>query len=478
MSNFSFRTTIFHITQFFWYDFRLMKYMLRLLTFILLSLISTTLKAQLSADRLTFDFGNIENFNNDTAYFTFTNSGTKTIYLLQTQPKDDYAILCDTKTIGPGEKMRLAVVYYTGKKGRFNLDVPLNFSHLSSPLTLHVKGHIKSITQTAFTTCPSIENTSPLKPSQSPLSIIVRDAETNERIDEAHVTVSKKNISFNCVPGFSQMAYQCKCDYGKINVNAEKTGYLPETVPFEYDAVHNTCFVYLSKKSMNEIRDSLPAPIVQKNDTDTVQEQPYAYIPAIYYDSGFNSFRYKPNHLIFIIDVSKSMRDSTKLQYLKKVMTQLVMAIRPQDHITLITYASKVKVIFENVSGINKNSILTAIDTLSANGGSNGASSIMTAYEIANRHYIEGGNNQLFLATDGLFNSSSITEQDLYKTVKSEYNKHKVIFSSIGFGRDPKALAFLDKLAKNGKGNFLTISALPGDLTLLLEEVKKQSSIQ
>src|SRR5688572_6234456 len=126
------------------------------LLFLLLSIcLHTGLKAQLTSDRLSYDFGNIEYFNNDTAYFTFTNNGSGTIYLLQTQPKDDYAILCDTKTIGPGGQMRLAVVYYTGEKGRFSVNVPLNFSHLAKPLILNIKGNIRSITQTAYATCPS-----------------------------------------------------------------------------------------------------------------------------------------------------------------------------------------------------------------------------------------------------------------------------------------------------------------------------------
>ena len=444
---------------------------------VLIILFCTFLKAseaQLVADRTTFDFGNIENFNNDTAYFTFTNTGQKTIYLLQTQPKDNYIVLVDTKTVNPGEDMRLAIVYYTGKKGRFNLEVPLNFSHLTSPLLLHVKGNIKSIRETAFTTCPSIENTSPLKAGQVPLSIIVRDAETSERIDGAHVEVIKKNISFNCVPGFADMAYQCKCDYGKISIRAEKTDYLPVTAAFDYNKDNYTCFIYL-KKQPEEVQPDVD---ISRQDTLGDKEEPYVYIPSVLTDSGFNSNRYKPNHLVFIIDISKSMRDTTKLPYLKSVMKQLVMSIRPQDRVTLITYASKVRIVFENASGSQKNSITEAIDTMTAKGGSNGASSIMTAYDIAQKYYIDGGNNQIFLATDGLFNSSSITDQELYRTVRSGYGSNQVILSSIGFGRDPKALEFLSKLAKNGHGNFITISSLPGDLSVLLEEVKKQSLVK
>jgi hypothetical protein len=446
------------------------------LLIIILCAFSTGLKGQLQADRLSFDFGNIEYFNNDTAYFTFTNTGSKTIYLLQTQPKDDYAILCDTKTILPGEQIHIGIVYYTGEKGRFNLNIPLHFSHLSSPMQISIKGNIKSIVQTAYATCPSIENTSPLKAGQVPLSIIVKDAETSERIDEARVQISKKNAIYNCVPGFASMAYQCKCDYGRIQVKAEKQGYEPADMWFDYDAKNNTCIIFLDRKKAETRHDSIPE-YVEKKETITEKEEVPVYVPVAYADSGFNSYKYKPNHLIFIIDVSKSMKDSIKLNYLKQVMKELVNGIRLQDRVTLITYAGRVKVVFENVGGAQKQQLLYAIDTLTANGGSNGAKSLEIAYEIANRHFIEGGNNQVFLATDGLFNSSSITDEDLYKIARREYNRNKIILSTIGFGRDQKALDFLDKLSRSGRGSFLSISSLPGDLSILLDEVKKQSAL-
>jgi Mg-chelatase subunit ChlD len=448
----------------------------RFIFFFIACLLFPDMKAQLLADKLEHDYGNIEHFNNDTAFFVFTNTGTRTIYLLQTQPKDDYAILCDTKTIAPGEQMQLGIIYYTGKKGRFNLDVPLNFSHLNTPIHLKISGNIKSITETAFTTCPSIENTSPLKPSQSPLSVIVREAGTNRQLNDARVRVSKKNITFNCVPGFNRMAYQCKCDYGKLEVKAEKDGYIPASMHFDYDAVNNTCIIYLDRKPAETKKDSIPQRIAEKEIIP--EEEQVIYRPVEPQETGFNEKRYKPNHLVFIVDISGSMKDTFKLNYMKQVMKQLLTEIRPQDYVTLITYASKVKVVFENVGGNSKQEIIRALDTLSAKGGSNGAKSITTAYDIANAHFITGGNNQIFLATDGLFNSNSISDEELFRIARKEYNKSKIIFSTIGFGHDAKALDFLGKMAKNGKGNFLTINSLPGDIMVLLEEVKKQSEIR
>jgi hypothetical protein len=158
--------------------------------------------AQLQADKTVHDFGNITYFNNDTAYFIFSNTGSKTIYLLPTQPKDNYAVLCSSKTLAPGSSMRIGIAYYTDKKGSFNQDIQLYFSNSNTPTVLKIKGNIKSIRETAFSICPSIENSRPLKNEQIPLSITVRDASTSQIIKIAQLKVQKNHIDYNCVPGF------------------------------------------------------------------------------------------------------------------------------------------------------------------------------------------------------------------------------------------------------------------------------------
>lgn len=450
--------------------------MYRLLAFLFFAPLG--LLAQLNVDKTEFDFGQIAVFNNDTAFFTFTNSGAKTIYLLPTQPREDYEILCNTKTIGPGETMSLAIVYYTDQKGKFNLLVPLYFSHSGKPIQLSIKGNIKSIAETAFNRCPSIENSRPLQASQVPLSIVVRDAQTLEFLEADQVKVTQNRKIFNCVSGYNSKTYKCNCGYGPLYAEVSKKGYKAQAQEFTYDPEHFKIIVDLEKmpEDTAEIKPNKPEkpvdPIVYTRDTS---EPDLGYIPSSVYDSGFNSSRYRPNHLIFIIDVSGSMKDSTKLYYLKKAMTRLILSARPQDHITLITYAYKVKVIFENYSGTDRTAMMKAIDTLSASGGSNGASSLMMAYELASRYFIKGGNNQIFLATDGLLNSSKISEEDLYKLARKNFHSDGIVLSSIGFGHDEKALQFLQKLARQGHGNFLRINNTSSDIEVLIEEVKLQS---
>ena len=438
--------------------------------------------AQLQADKTVYDFGNITYFNNDTAYFIFSNSGSKTIYLLPTQPKDNYAVFCSSKTIAPGSSMRIGIAYYTDKKGSFNQDVQLYFSNNNTPTVLKIKGNIKSIRETAFSICPSIENSRPLKNEQIPLSITVRDASTSQIIKIAQLKVQKNHIDYNCVPGFESWNYKCKVDYGIVAVYASKKGYTSNAIDYNYSEKNHDCVIFLTplidstEKDPVLITEKKKAEKIKGKDSIVVPEIP-VYVPVAYADSGFNSYKYKPNHLIFIIDISGSMRDSGKLNYLKKSIKELTSLIRPGDYITLITYTNKVRVVFENLSGLERHAIDRAIDTLKAGGGSNGSQSLLVAYDLAKKHFIQNGNNQVFIATDGLLNSSKLSNEDLYKLASKAYRQDKIILSSIGFGQDLKAIDFLQKLAKHGHGNFIRINNPYADIKNLIEEVKMQCKI-
>ncbi len=434
--------------------------------------------AQMIADKAMMDLGNIDNYTNDTIYYYFTNTGAKTVYFLPTQPADDYQVLCSNKTIAPGDVFTVGIIYYTEKKGRFNLVVPLSFSNSYEPIKVQLIGHIKSINPSAFTVCPSIENSQPLN-NRVPLNIVVRDKFTNEQIKNPKVNVGQNRRTINCVPGFRNMAFQCNCAYGPIKVNAGKEGYKPESIDFEYGKENNTCLVYLEPLPISR-PDSIQQvykPIVSQQ-KDTTEQPPIVYVPVADDHKDFNSTTYKPNHLIFVIDVSGSMKDTTKLPYLKASMKALIEVLRPEDYITLITYSSKVRVVFENVSGQSKVALLYAIDTLTARGASLGAEGLNLAYTMAHNHFIEGGNNQIFLATDGQFNGNHFKEEDVFKKAKHEANKSQIRLTTIAFGKTKNALLFLETLAEKGKGKMLRILNLTTDEAVLIEEVKASSIVK
>ena len=126
----------------------------------------------------------------------------------------------------------------------------------------------------------------------------------------------------------------------------------------------------------------------------------------------------KASNLVFLVDVSGSMNGEDRLGLVQKSFKMLTNELNQDDRISLVTYASGDRIVFEGLSGANKKEITEYVEDLFAGGGTNGSAGIQTAYEIAEKYYIEGGNNRIILATDGDLNIGITDEGSLTRLVK------------------------------------------------------------
>lgn len=194
-------------------------------------------------------------------------------------------------------------------------------------------------------------------------------------------------------------------------------------------------------------------------------------------DAPLSYERYNANNIVFLIDVSSSMRDDGKMDLLKESMRQLVGVLRDIDRVAVIAYNQHPTVVLESVSSAEKDVITSAIDTLTPGGLTYGVKGIQKAYEIAQRHFIPGGNNQIILATDGLFSSYNAewSERDLNKLVRQRAGDDGIALSVIGFGEDRAAGRMMGKLANNGDGEYLRIQNVVDARMALIADIKAKS---
>jgi hypothetical protein len=96
---------------------------------------------------------------------------------------------------------------------------------------------------------------------------------------------------------------------------------------------------------------------------------------------------------------------------------------------------------------------------LSASGSTAGSKGIRTAYNIAEKYFIEGGNNRVILATDGDFNVGLTVLEDLENFVARK-RKSGVYFSVFGFGYGNIKSDKMETLALNGNGTYSYIDSL------------------
>ncbi len=121
----------------------------------------------------------------------------------------------------------------------------------------------------------------------------------------------------------------------------------------------------------------------------------------------------KPSNLVFLLDVSGSMNSRNKLPLLQKSFALLTENLTEKDTVSIVVYAGEDRVILEGANGSEKREIVNAISSLEAGGSTAGSKGIITAYRLAEKYFIEGGNNRVILATDGDLNVGLTTEAEL-----------------------------------------------------------------
>ncbi|MCA8920876.1 MAG: von Willebrand factor type A domain-containing protein, partial [Planctomycetes bacterium] len=177
-----------------------------------------------------------------------------------------------------------------------------------------------------------------------------------------------------------------------------------------------------------------------------------------------------PCNLVFLVDVSGSMRQPNKLPLLQESLRLLVGELGELDRIALVTYAGASGLALPSTSCSERDTILAAIDALSAGGSTHGDAGIQLAYATAIQHFVEGGVNRVVLATDGDWNVG-ITDREALKERIAEKAKSGVSLSVLGFG-GPSGDARMEALADRGDGNYASIDVLREAQKALVQDLQ------
>ena len=177
-----------------------------------------------------------------------------------------------------------------------------------------------------------------------------------------------------------------------------------------------------------------------------------------------------PQNLVFLIDVSGSMDEPNKLPLVKRSFKLLLEELRPTDTISIVTYASSDRIMLDGVSAKEKTVIMAAIDEMDAGGSTAGAAGIQTAYALAKKNFIRGGNNRIILATDGDFNVGVSDEGSLTRLAE-ENRKDGVFLTVLGYGYGNYKDNKLEALADHGNGNYAYIDTIHEARKALVEEI-------
>jgi Ca-activated chloride channel family protein len=179
-----------------------------------------------------------------------------------------------------------------------------------------------------------------------------------------------------------------------------------------------------------------------------------------------------PLNLVFLIDKSGSMQPANKLPLIKGALRLLVRQLSARDRVAVVVYASESRVLLPSTRGDDHETILAAIEELSADGSTNGGAGIQDAYHQATRSFIEGGVNRVILCTDGDFNVGITDDNSLVRLIQ-EKARTGVFLNVFGFGMGNVKDSKMEKLADKGNGQYAYIDDLEEARKVLVDDARK-----
>ena len=188
---------------------------------------------------------------------------------------------------------------------------------------------------------------------------------------------------------------------------------------------------------------------------DAKEDKKYLYINV----QGREEVKDRQN-IIVLLDVSGSMGGNT--EQTQAVIATVISKLGNGDRFSLVTYSSTDIVEMEAFAIDGPEDRIRALEKLLSieiTGCTYGSKGIESAYRIGKKNYIEGGNNQVILITDGDLNFG-ITDKGGLEELIERRKKDRLFLSVIGTGlwnyKDDK----LETLSKHGNGVYRTVNSL------------------
>ncbi len=418
------------------------------------------------------DFGLLTRADENFADFGIENNSDKSVTIFRVEVPKNVDVTFSSKTIEPGATEYVRLRYNPTEEGNFKEKFDVFTSAWAAPQQITLKGE-SIYAADRFIPCPDFSD----NPAGSlrPFSVTARTLR-NIPLATAEVQVYKDGEAVG-------------------NYFTDENGELELILPlgryyFALSGLDTSIFVnatndhlvaFLDVEQKEEVRPTpiAPNPVLTPETPQTpatpevVPAQPLPEnVSAAEEDIVLPLSKFKPNNLVFLVDVSTSMKHNGKLDLLKVAMINLVDVLRDVDRFTLISYATDAGVILKTESNLDKEACKSAIKGLTAGGKTEGTKAINGAGQAAMDFFIEGGNNQIILATDGAFNEGASKAQSL----SAKYKRKGVVTSVVGIKCGKFTTKEMKELAEKGGGNFVALNGIEDADGLLLDEVKLRSA--
>ncbi|MFM2285424.1 MAG: hypothetical protein RLZZ543_921 [Bacteroidota bacterium] len=432
------------------------------------------------AEPRQLDFGNVDQASILQSYLVIRNTGNKTLMLLRAEAPREFSISVGKKMIPAGDTVHLRFSIRPSVAGRFKENIQLYYNSSPEPYSITVKGDLKKLLSRDLAACVNFD---PKTGNASPGAVIPLLTQHRTRFLDAKTSQPILQTNILYVSQLTREKAERSTTSGMLETTVPIGPYTLVITAAGYETLMIEKYIPYNVSTETFLLHPLKLPPTPKPDSlqpEVVQVKPPILDPAIGPPLPLETTRgeldekiYRPNNVVFLIDVSGSMKEPDKLPLLKRSLARLMEPVRAIDKISIVTYGTEARIAVPTVSGAEKKQVLSLIDTLQAGGVTAGSKGLQMAYGIAKEQFIAGGNNQIILATDGAFRVSGKDRKMIQQSANDTTQNLRLTI--VGFGDDEAALNMLGDLSKLGGGSMIQVKNASEAEHALLDEIKQRS---
>ena len=472
---------------------------MRIFLLTIIGLITSTIHGQVNIDKLNHDFGHLEAFSERFVDIHLTNNGTKTAYILRVDKPQNVTYLVSSSAIQIDSVATLRIQINSKKTGKFNYTINVYTSDKNDATKITLIGNTKELPpnqQGDLTACPSFSaRPAGNKSSTFDLTILTIDQITKEPIANVAVTQLQNGQQISANPTNKNGKIKRETSVGYSYFYATHPAYYPAEKGFYIDPTRNQVVLELLPDRVssgaiaileeeNTSSEELTVEITIDNQLEEQLKKSDGTVPNTAASNNdtvstpislssldkdnFSTDYFQPIHVVFVLDISASMKQGDKMELLKFSLLELVKMLRAEDKMGIVTYSSSAKVSLPTVSGIAKTTLEEHIQALKASGMTAGGAGIKLGYKQVAKHHITDGINQVILITDGAFNHQS---KDYQRTIK-KYQKKGIRLSVVGIQNKSTDEKLMEEAAALGGGRYIPIAKLLDAKQNLKEEIR------
>ncbi|MFN2422481.1 MAG: VWA domain-containing protein [Cryomorphaceae bacterium] len=440
------------------------------------------LSAQLVLETSLRDLGTLTRADERFADFQIRNTGTTDEIIFRVEAGRNSVVKMSSKTIAAGATETIRLQYNPEKAGPFNIEARIFASAWQSPRTAVLRG--EALFADTGIPCPDFSDVPggalrafhislrdpDMKPAAGALVRIFREGRevaitrTDERGEASESLMPGRYLIVAEIDGVSlDTAIYASVVNDHVLLLLERA--LPKKVrPPELPAAEETALA--NEPEPVESRPARPArPDPPAKVTDVSEATP----------AGDNELmplsKFKQSNVVFLVDVSTSMKHQSRMDLLKIAMTDLLDVLRDVDRFTLISYASETNTLIDATEVLDRAQCADAIAALHPRGSTEGAKAIDKAGKAARKHFLPEGNNQIILATDGAFNEGARKAEKLVK----KYRRSDIATSVLCIRCGQFTTKEMTGLAEAGEGTFIPIESADDAGDRLISEIKRSA---